>query len=166
MNPEEIEKAKLEEEARLEAEKANDPLIKLQEENARLQEERDNYKKVALQRKGKLPGDTDFFKDTDDGELSVAEQVKLALLEREIEKTREAEKAEIERIRKENSELRLAIKNRPGSSIGGDSGSSSDVKDNVFSVEQIKVLEAKAKRLGADPEKFIQNAKLNLMKKG
>lgn len=163
MTPEEIEAKRLADEQAVADEMANSELVKLQEKLAKAEEDRDNYKKVALQRKGKLPGDVDFFKD--EGELSVAEQVRIALLERDVEKVREAEKTENARLLRENSELRLAAKNRPGSSIGSDSGSSGDVKDNVFSQAQIDVLTAKAKRLNADPVKFIQNAKENLMKR-
>ncbi len=165
MTPEQIEEARLAEEARVAAEIANNPLTKLQEENAKLQEERDNYKAVALKRLGKLPGDAEFLDKDGNGELSVAEQVRIELLNREVEKNKEAEKAEITRILKENSELRLAAKNRPGSSMGGDSGSSSEVKDNVFSASQLEALKARAIRLKADPEKFIQAAKDNLQKK-
>lgn len=165
MNPEEIEAKRVADEQAVADEIANSELTKLQEKLAKAEEDRDNYKKVALQRKGKLPGDDDFFKD--EGELSVAEQVRIALLERDVEKVREAEKAENARLLRENSELRLAIKNRPGSSgIGGDSGSSSTVKDNTFSEAQIAALTAKALRLKADPVKFIQNAKDNLTKRG
>lgn len=164
MTPEEIEKAKLEEQAKIDAELANDPLVKLQEENKKLQEERDNYKNVALKRLGKLPGDADFLNKDGGEELSVEEQVRIQLLEREIQKTREAEQKEIERIRRENAELRLAFKNRPGSSgIGGDGGSSVEVKDNVFSKDQLEVLRQKALRLKADPEKFIEKAKQNFL---
>lgn len=138
----------------------------VQEQLAKAIEERDNYKTVALQRKGKLPGDTEFFKEGNEGELSVAEQVRIALLERDVEKQLEAERQAQAKLIRENNELRLALKNRPGSSIGGDSGSSSDVKDNVFTPAQIEALRAKAIRLKADPEKFIQNAKDNLNKRG
>lgn len=138
----------------------------VQEQLAKAIEERDNYKNVALQRKGKLPADQEFFKEGNEGELSVAEQVRIALLERDVEKTLEAERQAQAKLIRENNELRLALKNRPGSSIGGDSGSSGDVKDNVFSPSQIEALREKAKRLKADPEKFIQNAKENLMKRG
>ena len=165
MTPEEIELARIAEEKRLAEEIANSPLTKLQEENAKLVEERDNYKAVALKRLGKLPGDAEFLDKNGDGELSVAEQVRLELLNREIEKTREAEKQELSRIVKENSELRLAIKNRPGSSIGGDSGSRSEVKDNVFSAEQLMDLKNRAIRLKLDPQKFIENAKVNFQKR-
>jgi len=164
MTPEQIEEARVAEEAKIAAELANDPLTKLQEENARLSEERDNYKAVALKRLGKLPGDADFLNKDGGEELSVAEQVRLQLLDREIQKTREAETKEIERIRRENAELRLAAKNRPGSSIGGGgSGSSVEVKDNVFSEAQLSFLRAKALKLKADPEKFIQSAKDKLI---
>ena len=167
MAPEEIELARVAEEKRLAEEIANSPLTKLQEENARLLEERDNYKAVALKRLGKLPGDAEFLNKDGNGEMSVAEQVRLALLDREIAKNQEAKEAENQRLIRENSELRLAIKNRPGSSgIGGDSGSSSVVKDNTFSEAQIAQLTAKALRLKTDPVKFIQNAKDNLAKRG
>jgi len=162
MTPEEIEAARL---AEVEAELANDPLIKAQEEIVRLSEERDNYKAVALKRLGKLPGDAEFLDKNGDGDLSVAEQVRIQLLDREIEKTKAAEKAEIERIRKENAELRIALKNKPGSSIGGDSGAGATVKDNVFSESQLAVLRAKALKLKADPEKFIERMKENLLRK-
>lgn len=166
MTPEELEAARLAEEARIAAEAANDPLVKLQEENAKLVEERDNYKAVALKRLGKLPGDAEFLDKDGNGELSVAEQVRIALLDREIVKNQEAEKAEIERMKRENSELKIALKNRPGSSIGGgSSGSSVEVKDNVFSADQLAALKAKALRLKADPDKFIQAAKENLAKR-
>jgi len=163
MTPEEIEAAK----AAAEVEQAqaieSNPLIKLQEENKKLSEERDNYKAVALKRLGKLPGDAEFLDGDNDSGLSVAEQVRIELLNREIAKNKEAEQAEVRRITKENAELRLALKNRPGSSIGGDSGSSVDVKDNVFSPAQITALTEKAKRLKADPTTFIENAKRNFL---
>lgn len=138
----------------------------IQERLAKVEEDRDNYKAVALKRLGKLPGDAEFLDKDNNGELSVAEQVRIALLDREVEQNKEAEKQAISKLKRENDELRLAIKNRPGSSIGGDSGSSSETKDNVFSNAQIEALRAKALRLKADPEKFIQNAKDNLSKRG
>lgn len=138
-----------------------DPVTKLQEENAKLIEERDNYKAVALKRLGKLPGDADFLGD---GELTVAEQVRLALLDKEIETNKKAEREATAKILRENSELRLALKNRPNQSIGGsDNGSTVEVKDNVFSNEQIEALKKKAIALKADPDKFIENAKKNLL---
>lgn len=166
MTPEEIELARIAEEERIAAEIAENPLTKLQEKLAKAEEDRDNYKAVALKRLGKLPGD-DSFASKDGEELSVAEQVRIALLDREVEDVRKAEKAENARLIRENSELRLAAKNRPGSSgIGGDSGSSSSVKDSTFSESQIATLTAKALRLKTDPIKFIQNAKDNLTKRG
>lgn len=163
MTPEEIEAAKVAAEAEQAQEIESDPLLKLQEENKKLAEERDNYKAVALKRLGKLPGDAEFLDGTNESGLSVAEQVRVELLNREIAKNEEAKQAEIRRITKENAELRLALKNRPGSSIGGDSGSTVDTKDNVFSPAQLETLRQKALRLKADPEKFIENAKKNLL---
>lgn len=138
-----------------------DPLAEKDEVIKKLTEERDNYKNVALKRLGKLPGDAAFLSG-DTSELSVAEQVKLALLEKEIESNQKAKEDETRKILKENSELKLALKNRPESSIGSEGGSTVEVKDNVFSPEQIVALKARAARLGADPEKFVESAKRNI----
>lgn len=165
MTPEEIEAAKVAEEAKVAAEIAESPLTKLQEKLVKAEEDRDNYKAVALKRLGKLPGDEEFIQRDGSAELSVAEQVRIALLDREVEEVRKAEKVENARLIRENSELRLAAKNRPGASLGGDSGGGTDVKDNVFSPAQIVELRARAVRLKADPEKFIENAKSNLLKR-
>lgn len=139
----------------------------VQEQLAKAIEERDNYKTVALARKGKLPGDAEFFKEGKEGELSVAEQIRIALLEKEVEKGREAERQAQARLIKENNELRLALKNKTGSSgsLGSDSGASSEVKDNVFSASQLDALRERAKRLKIDPEVYIQKAKDNLLKR-
>lgn len=160
MTPEEIEVAKIAEEARVATLIASDPLTKAQEEIARVIEERDNYKNVALKRLGKLPGDASFLGND---ELSVEEQVRIALLDREIAKNKEAEALETKRILRENSELKLALKNQPGKSLGGGSSSAGvEVKDNVFSEAQLAELTARAIRLKADPVKFIENMKANL----
>lgn len=131
-------------------------------EIAKLKEEKENYRKVALKRLGKLEGDADFMGD---GELSVAEQVRIALLDREIELQEKAKDDENKKLVKEVAELRLALKNRPQNSIGDGSGSIVDTKDNVLSAIQIADLTAKAKRLKADPEKFIENFKKTLLMK-
>lgn len=141
-----------------------DPIAKLKEENEKITEERDNYKNVALKRLGKLPGDSEFLGGEEGKDLSVAEQVRLALLDREIASNHKAQEEETRRILRENSELRLALKNRPGSGVGSDSGTGGESKDNVFSAQQIEALKAKAVRLNADPEKFIESAKANLLR--
>lgn len=129
----------------------------------KLEEDLKNYKNVAMKRLGKLEGDADFMGDS---ELSVAEQIKIALLEREIEAEKKADDEEKKKLVRENAELKLALKNRPGNSIGGDSTSSVDVKDNVLTQAQIVDLTAKANRLKANPEKFIADFKQKLLKKG
>jgi len=148
------------------AETAIDPIAAKDAEIAKLSEERDNYRNVALKRLGKLPGDAEFI-DKDGTGMSVAEQVRIELLNREIAKAQEAKQSDIARITKENAELRLALKNRPSASIGGGSGESPiEVKDAVFSDQQIAVLKATALRLKADPEKYIAEAKKNVLSKG
>ena len=167
MTPEEIEAKRVADEQALADEIANSELTKLQEKLAKAEEDRDNYKTVALKRLGKLPGDDEFAGKGDGTELSVAEQVRIALLDREVEEVRKAEKAENARLIRENSELRLAAKNRPGASgIGGDSGSSTVTKDNVFSEAQIATMTARATRLKIDPTTYINNAKKNLTNRG
>lgn len=134
-------------------------------EIAKLTEDRDNYKNVALKRLGKLPGDADFAAGTDGTELSVAEQVRIALMDNEINKAQTDKQREMDRVVKENSELRLALRNRPGEGPGSSGGSTVETKDNVFSPAQIETLRARAERLKADPEKFIEAAKKNLAAK-
>jgi len=142
-----------------------DPIAAKDAEIARITEERDNYKTVALKRLGKLPGDADFLDKDGSGELSVAEQVRLALLDKEIEAVQKAKAEETARIVKENAELRLALKNRPGESMGGGGGESLAVKDNVLSESQIAVLKQKAERLKVkDVDAFIETAKQNILK--
>ena len=155
--------AQAEAEAKLAEDIVIDPLTLKDEEIAKLREERDNYKNVALARKGKLSADDDFFKKEGIDEF-IEDRVKTILADKELNKAQIEKDNELRRIVKENNELRLAIKNRPGSSIGGETGGGSvEVKDNVFSADQLRALEEKAKRLKADPQKFIEKAKLNFL---
>lgn len=131
------------------------------------EEDRDNYKKVALKRLGKLPGDAQFLSEEEEnGQLSVAEQVKKALLDKEIADIKRQSDEETRKILRENSELKLALKNRPGSAtIGSDSSSSTTVKDNVFSEAQLVELRRRATTLKLDPEKFIESMKNNIARR-
>ncbi len=148
------------------AEVVVDPIAAKDLEIAKLTETLGNYKHVALKRLGKLPGDADFVAGTDEKTgLTVEETVRKTLLEGEFAKA-SAEKDEIARkLVKENSELKLALKNRPGAGLGnGGSGEELTPKDNVFSDQQIAVLTAKATRLKIDPAVFIESAKVNFQK--
>ena len=131
------------------------------EQIKKLTEDRDNYKKVALKRLGKLPGDASFVAG-EETELSVQEQVRLALLDNEIERAQQDKDGEIARMAKENAELKLSLRNRPGGSIGADAGATTTVKDNVFSDAQIAELTQRAKDRGYDVDKFIAAAKKNV----
>lgn len=139
-------------------------------EIVKLKEERDNYKNVALKRLGKLPGDAEFMAGGADEKtgLTVEEQVRMALLEREIASKEQAREAELKKLATENAELKLALKSRPDGAIASGSGSNSNVsvKDPVFTDEQIADLRARATRLNADPEKFIENARKNFLSRG
>lgn len=160
-------KAAAEAKALEEAERPAKELAAKEEELKKMGEERDNYKKIALKRLGKLDGDADFVAGASDGNgLTVEEQVRLALLDREISIADVAKNAKINQMAKENAELRLALKNRPGTTLGGGSGPSSEVKDNTFSEAQLVELRKRALVLKADPEKFIEKAKQNLAARG
>lgn len=141
-----------------------DPLAEKDALIAKLTGERDNYKTVALARKGKLPADSELLGE--DFDELVKAKVQEALVNTEISRVANERKAETDRIIKENAELKLLIKNRPGSGLGSDSGAGQEVKDNVLTEQQIEVLKQKAIRLKADPEKFIERAKANLLKNG
>lgn len=143
-----------------------DPIIEKDNLITKLTSDLANYKNVALKRLGKLPGDADFVAGIDEKTgLTVEETVRKTLIEQDLLKTEEARNAEITKMTRENSELKLALKNQPGTGLGGDSGTSKEVNDNVFSKEQLAELTARAKRIGADPEKFIANAKENISKR-
>lgn len=140
-------------------------LVKIREERDKLKEERDNYKQVALKRLGKLPGDAEFLDGEGKSLLTVEEQVKAILLDKEDKKLKDAEAARTVAMAREISELKIALKNRPGASLGGDSGASADVKDNILTVDQTEALKRRALQLGLDPVKFVENAKKNLSKR-
>ena len=145
-----------------------DPIAAANERLSKVEAERDNYKKVALKRLGKLPGDADFLEGADPKTgLTVEEQVTKALLDNEYKRVTGEKDDLIKKQSKELSELRLALKNRPDSvSIaGGSSSEGLSVKDNVLTDAQIASLTANAIRLKADPEKFIERFKQNLAKR-
>lgn len=161
-----VAEAKAKEDAKAAAAASNDDdeIALKDKEIARLTEERDNYKVVALKRLGKLPADSEFLGENGEDIQSILEEkIKVALLDRDINRQEKEKEDVYKKTLRENSELRLALKNRPNGSIGGDSGASSEVKDNVFSPEQIVVLKQKAERLKLDPDKFVENAKKNFL---
>lgn len=145
-----------------------DELTLAKERIAKVEEERDNYKTVALKRLGKLPGDAEFLNKEGEGELSVEERVRIELLNREVESAKKMEQDAQAKLIKENSELRLALKNQPNGSLGGAGGTSLDVKDNVFSEAQLTVIRQQAETLkksypNIDVEKYVENAKSKVL---
>lgn len=143
-----------------------DPIAAKDEVIAKLSKDLDNYKHVALKRLGKNPGDPDFVAGVDEKTgLTIEETIKKTLIEGEVAKVINDKDETARKLFKENAELRLALKNRPESALGGGgSGDSVVVKDNVFSEAQIQTLTATATRLKVDPEKFIEKAKANILK--
>ena len=148
-----------------EGETVADTITQKDEEIAKLKDVVDNYKNVALKRLGKLPGDADFLAGQTESGLTVEEMVKKTLLEREIDRAEQSKTSHYHNLEKENSELRLAMKNRPGVGVGNSSGATSEVKDNVFSADQIASLHAMAKRLNADPASFVLKAKEDIQRR-
>lgn len=146
---------------------AVDPIAEKDKEITKLKSDLENYKNVALKRLGKLPGDADFVAGVDEKTgLTVEETVRKTLIEQNLLKTESERNSEIAKLTKENNELRLAAKNKPSDGLGGGGeGGGPAVKDNVFTEAQIADLTKRAQRIGADPEKFIQNAKENLLRR-
>lgn len=112
--------------------------------------ERENYKKVALSKKGKSGDDTEESEDE-----RIARIVQEKLLD-----TREAnllkKKADIaDRVVQENKELKVALKNRAqiGASAGQGGGQGGDVKTDFWTPDQL----AYFKKRGIDPEKAKEN---------
>lgn len=144
-----------------------DPKItELNDQVSKLTAERDNFKTVAMKRLGKLPGDAEYLETADkETGLTVQEQINQALIQKELDSTQQHRDSEFKRIALENAELKLALKNRPGTGLGGSGGSStSEVKDNNFSEQQLAELRKTAARLKTDPDKFIENFRKNLRK--
>ena len=140
-----------------------DRLALVEAELEKAKEDRDNYKAVALKRLGKLPNDAEFMGEgSKDIDTIIAEKVQIALMDKEVSRKETERLAEIDKIRKENVELRLALKNQPGKSVGGSSGGGMEVKDNVFTSDQILAMHARAAKLKIDPVAYVESAKKNL----
>jgi hypothetical protein len=142
-----------------------DPIAAKDEEIAHLKEERDNYKTVALARKGKLPADSVLLGE--DFDELVKAKVQETLADVEINRINSDKKSETAKILKENAELKLALKNRPSASIGGGSGESLEVKNNILSEQQTAQIRARGEKLKLSGEKldaFVAKATENLLK--
>lgn len=139
-----------------------DPIAEKDAEIAKLREIAENYKTVALARKGKLPADSELLGE--DFDELVKAKVQEALVDTEINRQVNERNAETARILKENAELKLLIKNQPGTGLGSSSGQGSEVKDNVFSTQQLEALKQTAIRLKTDPDKYIEQAKKNFQR--
>lgn len=147
----------------VEASVEEDKLALVEAELEKAKEDRDNYKAVALKRLGKLPNDAEFMGEgSKDIDALIAEKVQIALMDKEVSRKETERLAEIDKIRKENVELRLALKNQPGKSVGGSSGGGMEVKDNVFTPDQILKMHERATKLKIDPVKYVESAKKNL----
>lgn len=111
--------------------------------------ERENYKRVALSKKGKSDDD-----ESEDEKISriVAQQLQESTEARLLREKDEIAKKAIQ----ENKELKVALKNRAqvgASAASGGGQSSTDVKTEFWTAEQL----AYFKKRGVDPEKAKEN---------
>lgn len=122
-----------------------------------VRKERDNYKQGMLKAKGKLPEQETGvpLEKLDEIVSSKVQEILSSNRDAELEAR---EKSVVEKILKENRELKVAMQNRSQLSVGsgagaGTSPSMSPTSDNFFSAEQL----ADLKRRNIDPEKVKQN---------
>lgn len=124
--------------------------VKLQEKELAIKTlsvERDNYKEVALKRKGKLESDESFFGTHDEKDIEdiVSSKVQNIRKDHENELARMQEQERLARIQRENEELKLALQNKPQAGSGGSSGGGQSVVTSPLSKEQEDALMARFK---------------------
>ncbi len=138
--------------AQLEA--ANTARQEAEDRAAVLATERDNYKVVALKRKGKLEDDTNFFGDHDEADVEKLIGEKTTMVQKEREATRKLEAAEAARLKAEGAlaEVLRAKDNVPGASVGAAAGGGQAVGDAIFSDAQVGALQNKWTRMGFSEE--------------
>lgn len=128
--------------------------IELEDKLAVASVEKDNYKIVALKRKGKLENDENFFGDNDEKDIEASVAKQIAQTQREREVSRQIESEKLLRLKAESAlaEVLRAKDNKPAGSVGGSSGGGQEVADGVFSENQIASLENKWTRMGFSEE--------------
>lgn len=112
--------------------------VTLEDRLAVIEVEKENYKTVALKRKGKLENDDNFFGEHDEQDIekkvaSDAERIKAELEAARKLQESEARSAKLER---DLSEIKTALDHKPASGLGASSGGGQEVKDSVFSEAQ------------------------------
>lgn len=143
-----------------------DYLEVLKEKDAKivkLQQDRDNYRKGMLKYKKQSeenPEDKSFEEE------KIKQIVQEALISSEISRESTEKDAIIQKIAKENSELRTTLQNKSQvpSMPGGSSQPQDDVKLETLTKDQKDELTAAAIAIGQDPAKFIDRAVQNLRK--
>lgn len=140
---------------------------KLLQENARMMEERDNYKKGLLNAKAKLKS-RQVDEDFDDEPVPMDEEERIAAIARKVYLETEAARLEkkkeetLQKLLRENRELKLREQSR--SQISSAPGSAAPEKPesnpSPWSKEQLEEL----KRRGVDPSKVFENFKTHYSK--
>jgi len=139
---------------------------KLLQENARMMEERDNYKKGMLSAKAKLKNrqveDYDGEAEPVDEEERIAAIARKVYLDTEAARLEKKKEEAIQKLLKENRELKLREQAR--SQISSAPGSAAPEKQesnpSPWSKEQLEEL----KRRGVDPMKVFENYKTHYSK--
>ena len=144
------------------ATKLSDTEVKLK----KMTEDRDNYRRVALSKKGKSPDDGGETEDE-----RIARIVKEQLYDTEIGKLSEEKDKIIEGALKENKELKVALKSRAqvGASTGqGANQDHPDVKTEFFTEAQKAELKKRYDNLPRGTktsfEQYLERAKANYLK--
>jgi len=138
---------------------------KLLQENARMMEERDNYKKGMLSAKAKLKGRAEDFEEE---EPETSEEDRIAAIARKVyletESARLEKKKEeaIQKLLRENKELKLREQSRSqlSSAPGSSAPDKPESNPSPWSKEQL----AELKRRGVDPTKVFENFKTHYSK--
>lgn len=151
------------------AESENELKLKsLQEQIAKISKERDNYRTGLLKAKGKIDGEETT---PEEEEERIRKIVREENLNSELNRLNQEQALVIEKISKDNKELRVALQNRINVS-GTPSGGSQDkpeAKDSsYFSEEQKETLRQRFLKSGVKPDKveqMIKEAEANLRAK-
>ncbi len=114
-----------------------------------------NWEQVGLKRKGKLEGDESFFgedRDVDDVKRLIDGKVAQTQKEFEISRQIDAEKRRAEKAESALAEVLRAKDNKPEGALGASSSGGQEVKDSVFSENQLAGLTAKWTKMGFNEE--------------
>ena len=120
--------------------------------------EKENYKTVALKRKGKLENDDNFFGDNDEADVEKVIGSKVAQTQKEREIARQIEIEKQARLKAESAlaEVLRANDNKPTDGVGASSGGGQTVGDSIFSDAQVDALKQRWTIRGFSEEQQVR----------